>query len=57
MLMKIQQIKIFDTKIENIHSFNVNTQISINKEEKINIIPNTEAKKVLIIKFVFGLYS
>ena len=39
------RLEFFDTKIENIRSFNVNTQISINKEEKINIIPNTEAKK------------
>ena len=39
------RLEFFDTKIENIRTFNVNTQISINKEEKINIIPNTEAKK------------
>ncbi len=39
------RLEFFDTEIENIRSFDVNTQLSINNESKITIIPNTEAKK------------
>ena len=39
------RLEFFDTEIENIRTFDVNTQLSIEKEDKITIIPNTEAKK------------
>jgi len=35
----------FDTEIESIRTFDINSQLSINTESKITIIPNTEAKK------------
>tara|TARA_B100001741_G_C16555141_1_gene602153 strand:+ start:11768 stop:15091 length:3324 start_codon:yes stop_codon:yes gene_type:complete len=40
------RIEFFDDEIESIRSFNINTQLSIEKREKISIVPNTEAKKV-----------
>ena len=39
------RLEFFDTEIESIRTFNINTQLSINKEKSITIIPNTEAKK------------
>jgi len=39
------RLEFFDTEIESIRTFDVNTQLSINKEKSIAIIPNTEAKK------------
>ncbi|MEE2954397.1 MAG: transcription-repair coupling factor [Bacteroidota bacterium] len=38
------RVEFFDNKIESIRSFNINTQLSISLEEKIEILPNTEAK-------------
>ena len=40
------RIEFFDDEIESIRTFNINTQLSIEKRGKISIIPNTEAKKV-----------
>jgi len=39
------RLEFFDTQIESIRTFDINTQLSINKEKSITIIPNTEAKK------------
>ena len=39
------RIEFFDDEIESIRSFNINTQLSVEKKNKISIIPNTEAKK------------
>ena len=39
------RLEFFDTEIESIRTFNMNTQLSISTEDKITIIPNTEAKK------------
>ena len=39
------RLEFFDTDIESIRTFDINTQLSINKETSITIIPNTEAKK------------
>ena len=41
------RIEFFDDEIESIRTFNINTQLSVEKRDKISIIPNTEAKKVL----------
>ena len=47
------RLEFFDTKIESIRTFNVTDQLSINKKEKILIIPNTEAKKNTISQISF----
>ena len=39
------RLEFFDTEIESIRTFDINNQLSIGTKEKINIIPNTEAKK------------
>ncbi|MEC9209067.1 MAG: transcription-repair coupling factor [Bacteroidota bacterium] len=39
------RLEFFDTDIESIRTFDINTQLSIGTENKITIIPNTEAKK------------
>ena len=39
------RIEFFDTEIESIRIFDINTQLSISHADKITIIPNTEAKK------------
>jgi len=39
------RLEFFDTEIESIRTFDINTQLSINTKSKISIIPNTEAKK------------
>ncbi|MDC0204157.1 transcription-repair coupling factor, partial [Flavobacteriales bacterium] len=39
------RIEFFDTEIESIRTFDINTQLSICQENKITIVPNTEAKK------------
>jgi transcription-repair coupling factor (superfamily II helicase) len=39
------RIEFFDTEIESIRTFDINTQLSVSTESKITIIPNTEAKK------------
>jgi len=39
------RLEFFDTEIESIRTFDINSQLSINTESKISIIPNTEAKK------------
>ena len=39
------RLEFFDTEIESIRTFDVNTQLSLQSEDKIRIIPNTEAKK------------
>ena len=39
------RLEFFDTEIESIRTFDINTQLSINTEKSITIIPNTEAKK------------
>lgn len=39
------RLEFFDTEIESIRIFDINSQLSINTESKISIIPNTEAKK------------
>ena len=39
------RLEFFDTEIESIRTFDVNSQLSINTEKSITIIPNTEAKK------------
>ena len=39
------RLEFFDTTIENIRIFDINTQLSVKTTNKINIIPNTEAKK------------
>ena len=41
------RLEFFDTEIESIRTFNINTQLSVSTENKITIIPNTEAKKSL----------
>ena len=41
------RLEFFDTKIESIRTFDINTQLSVSTENKITIIPNTEAKKSL----------
>lgn len=40
------RIEFFDDEIESIRTFNINTQLSVEKRKKISIIPNTEAKKI-----------
>ena len=40
------RLEFFDTKIESIRSFNINTQLSIKTEKKIKIIANTQAKNI-----------
>ena len=42
------RLEFFDTEIESIRIFDINTQLSINQAEKITIIPNTEAKKSIV---------
>lgn len=39
------RIEFFDTEIESIRTFDINSQLSIDKQSNITIIPNTEAKK------------
>jgi len=39
------RLEFFDTKIESIRSFNINTQLSVKTEKKIKIIPNIQAKR------------
>ena len=39
------RLEFFDTEIESIRTFDINTQLSVSTEDKISIIPNTEAKK------------
>ena len=39
------RLEFFDDKIESMRTFDINNQLSINTENKISIIPNTEAKK------------
>ena len=39
------RLEFFDLEIESIRTFDINNQLSINTENKITIIPNTEAKK------------
>jgi len=39
------RIEFFDTEIESIRTFDINSQLSISTESKVVIIPNTEAKK------------
>ena len=41
------RIEFFDIEVESIRSFDINSQLSIDTRNKINIIPNTEAKKTL----------
>jgi transcription-repair coupling factor (superfamily II helicase) len=41
------RLEFFDSEIESIRTFNINTQLSVSTEDKITIIPNTEAKKSL----------
>ena len=50
------RIEFYDNEIESIRLFNINTQLSIEKREKISIIPNTEAKKNLEKKVSFLEY-
>ena len=45
------RIEFLDNEITSIRTFNINSQLSINIKNKINIVPNTEAKKV-VGKFV-----
>jgi len=39
------RIEFFDIQVESIRSFDINSQLSIDTKNKINIVPNTEAKK------------
>ena len=39
------RLEFFDTEIESIRTFDINSQLSIKSKNKITIIPNTEAKK------------
>ena len=39
------RLEFFDTEIESIRTFDINSQLSVNTKNKITIIPNTEAKK------------
>ena len=39
------RIEFFDIEVESIRSFDINSQLSIDTKNKINIVPNTEAKK------------
>ena len=39
------RLEFFDTTIESIRTFDVNSQLSVKTSNKITIIPNTEAKK------------
>ena len=39
------RLEFFDSNIESIRTFDINSQLSINIENKVTIIPNTEAKK------------
>ena len=41
------RIEFFDIQIESIRSFDINSQLSIDTRNKVNIVPNTEAKKTL----------
>ena len=41
------RLEFFDTEIESIRTFDINTQLSVSTENKISIMPNTEAKKSL----------
>ena len=40
------RIEFFDDEIESIRMFNINTQLSVEKKEKISIIPNTDSKQI-----------
>ena len=50
------RLEFFDTKIESIRSFNINTQLSIKTEKKIKIIANTQAKKNITSQVSFLEY-
>ena len=50
------RIEFFDDQIESIRTFNINSQLSVEQKEKISIIPNTEAKKVIEKKVSFLEY-
>ena len=50
------RIEFFEDNIESIRAFDINTQLSINNEKKIEIIPNTQTKKVLKKKISFIEY-
>ena len=50
------RIEFCDDEIESIRRFNINTQLSLEEREKISIIPNTEAKKVLETQVSFLEY-
>ena len=39
------RIEFFDIEVESIRSFDINSQLSVDTKNKINIVPNTEAKK------------
>lgn len=39
------RIEFFDIEVESIRAFDINSQLSIDAKNKINIVPNTEAKK------------
>ncbi|MEE2700190.1 MAG: transcription-repair coupling factor [Bacteroidota bacterium] len=39
------RIEFFDVQVESIRIFDINSQLSIHAKNKINIVPNTEAKK------------
>ena len=39
------RIEFFDIEVESIRTFDINSQLSIDTRNKINIVPNTEAKK------------
>ncbi len=39
------RIEFFDIEVESIRTFDINSQLSIDAKTKINIVPNTEAKK------------
>ena len=39
------RIEFFDIEVESIRTFDINSQLSIDAKNKINIVPNTEAKK------------
>ena len=39
------RLEFFDTEIESIRTFDINSQLSIETQNKVTIIPNTEAKK------------
>ncbi|MDG2139330.1 MAG: transcription-repair coupling factor [Flavobacteriales bacterium] len=50
------RIEFFEDKIENIRTFDINTQLSIKNRKRIEIMPNTQRKKILKKQISFIQY-